>query len=240
MSTPRVDTGSTASRLLRLVWPVSETDARVVSHNQLMDESQRRLYSAVHCGVPVEETVATRILGSAREFHRWEDQHACIMKRIAGERHCEAQKAALLDASLALIHRKALFEHLRDAQVRGQRRRHLMAIFCGHHDYETAVISEHGIYLRSAASFLCSSHVGRRLLFDEIFNEPLAQYEDLYGEYFRAFCNAAVLSERSADAALLRPLVMSLKRQVSEYRAALLALTQSNSGTWRRPVFPAD
>jgi hypothetical protein len=194
----------------------------------------------MHGGVPVEETVATRILGSAREFHRWEDQHACIMKRVAIERHCEAQKATLLEASLALIHRKALFEHLRDAQVRGERRQRLMAIFCGHRDYQAAVISEHGIYLRSAASFLCSSHVGKRLLFDAIFDEPLAQYEDLYAEYFRAFCNSAVLSDRSPDAALLRPLVMTLKRQVCEYRAALSALTQSNSGTWRRPVFPAD
>jgi len=238
MPTSRADTGSTATRLLRLVLPVHDAPARIISHHQLMDESERRLCSAAHCGLPIEETVATRILSSTREYHRWEDEHAGIMRRIACERRGEMQKIALLDASLALIHRKALFEHLRDRQIRGDARRRLIALFFCHRDYDAAVVAEHGNYLRSAASYLCSSYVGRQLLLDEIFDAPLTQYEDLYAEYFRAFCDSALLSDNDPMAAYVRPLVLPLKRQVNEYRTALLALTQSTSGIWRRPPLP--
>lgn len=238
MSTTRIDAGSTATRLLRLVLPVHDVPSRIVSHHQLMDESERQLCSAAHCGVQTVETVAARILDNAREYHRWENEHAGIMKRIAGERRCDAQKIALLDASLALVHRKALFEHLRDRQIRGDARRRLVSLFFSHRDYETAVVAEHGNYLRSAASYLCSSYVGRRLLLDEIFDEPLTQYEDLYTEYFCAFCDLALLSDSDPMTACVRPLVLPLKRQVKEYRTALLALTQSSSGIWRRPALP--
>jgi hypothetical protein len=235
MSTTRADTSSTATRLLRLVLPTHDARSRIVSHHQLMDESERRLCIAAHCGLPIEETVATRILDNAREYHRWESEHAGIMKRIASERRCDMQKIALLDASLALIHRKAFFEHLRDRQIRGDHRRRLISLFFSRHDYDAAVIAEHGNYLRSAASYLCSSYVGRQLLLDEIFDEPLTQYEDLYAEYFRVFCDSALLSDNDPRAAYVRPLVLPLKRQVNEWRSALLALTQSNSGIWRRP-----
>jgi hypothetical protein len=235
MSTSRTDTSSTATRLLRLVLPDHDTSIGIVSHHQLMDESERRLSNAAHCGAPLEQAVANRILDSTREYGRWEDEHAGIMKRISTERRCEQQKIALLDASLALIHRKALFEYLRDRQVRGEARRRLLTLFHSHRDYEAAVIAEHGNYLRSAASFLCSSHVGTQLLMDEIFDEPLAQYENLYCEYFRAYCDLASLRERDPAAAYLRPLVMPMKRQVVEWRASLLALANSRSGIWRAP-----
>lgn len=236
----RADAGSTATRLLRLVLPTQDAPSRIISHHQLMDESERRLRSAAHCGLPIEATVATRILDNARDYHRWEGEHANIMRRIAIERRCEMQKTALLCASLSLIHRKALFEYLRDREIRGNDRRRLIAIFFSRRDYNSAVIAEHGNYLRSAASYLCSSYVGRQVLLDEIFDEPLLQYEDLYADYFRAYCDSALLSDHDPMADYVRPLVLSLKQQVTEWRSALLALTQSSSGIWRRPNPPAD
>lgn len=237
MSTTRASDGTTA-HLLRLALPIPDAPSRIVSHHQLMDESERRLHRAAHCGLPIEETVATRILDNAKDYHRWEGEHAGIMKRISIERRGDMQKNALLCASLSLIHRKALFEYLRDRQIRGNQRRHLMAVFFSQRDYDSAVIAEHGNYLRSAASYLCSSYVGRRLLLDEIFDEPLLQYEELYANYFRAYCESALLSSDDPMAACVRPLVMPLKQQVHEWRCALLALTQSNSGIWRRPTLP--
>ncbi|HEY4366223.1 MAG TPA: hypothetical protein VGN07_03245 [Steroidobacteraceae bacterium] len=238
MSTIRADTGGTASRLLRLVLPVHDAPSRIITHHELMDESERRLCSAAHCGQVIEETIASRILDNARTYHRWEDEHAGIMKRIAVENRCGMQKIVLLDASLGLIHRKALFEYLRDRQVRGNARRRLIGLFFSCRDYDTALIAEHGNYLRSAASYLCSSYVGRQLLLDEIFDEPLAQYEQLYSEYFRMYCESVLLSDGDPMAACVRPLVLPLKHQVAEWRSALLALAQSNSGIWRRPVMP--
>lgn len=240
MSTTRAGAGGTATHLLRLVLPTPGAPSRIVSHHQLMDESERRLHSAAHCGQPIEETIAARILSNARDYRRWEGEHAGIMKRISIERRCEMQKSALLCASLSLIHRKALFEYLRDREIRGAQRRRLIALFFSHRDYDSAVIAEHGNYLRSAASYLCSSHLGRQLLLDEIFDEPLMQYEDLYAGYFRAYCDFALLPYGDPMAAYVGPLVLPLKQQVRQWRCALLALTQSNSGIWRRPSFRYD
>jgi hypothetical protein len=238
MSISRVDRANTATRLLRLVMPLQETRNGCVTHRSLMDESERLLCAAAHCGQPIEELVAGRILDNVRDYRLWEDEHANIMRRIAIERSGEMQKCALLSASLALIHRKALFEYLRDREVRGKDRRRLLAHFFSRSDYERALVSEHGNYLRSAASYLCSSHVGRQLLLDDIFDQPLQQYETLYGDYFRAYCDSVLLAAKDSQSDYVQPLLIPLKQQVNEWRDALQALAHSRSGTWRRPTFP--
>ena len=228
---------STATRLLRLVVHAPDASTRPVNHDSLMDESERRLCIAARCGMPTEAMVATRVLDNATDFHRWQTEHALIMKRIAVERDCAAQRSVLLGASMALIHRKALFEYLRDRQVRGNARHQLMRAFFWQRDYASAVVQEHGNYLRSAASYLCSSHIGRQLLLDEIFNEPLLQYEDLYTDYFRTYCDAIVLPASDPMSACALPIATQLKQQVNEWRRALQSLATSRSGIWRRPVF---
>ena len=113
----------------------STGEFRRLSHDRLMEESQRRLANAVLSKLPYEERVATRLLDSARDYRRWESEHATLMQRIAVERLPGVQKAQLLNFSLSLIHRKALFEYLRDEQVRGTRRLEIMAHFSAHRDY---------------------------------------------------------------------------------------------------------
>lgn len=208
---------------------------RRLSHDRLMEESQRRLAGAVLSGLPIEERLATRILDSPRDYRRWEDEHAGLMRRIAAERLPGVQKAELLNISLSLIHRKALFEYLRDEQVRGIRREEIMAHFFAHRDYTSAVVSEHGRYVRSAASYLCSSHVGSHVMFDALFEDPLAEYEDLYASYFRTYCSTSLASTDNAVAQSMVPVVVELKAQIGEWRKALVALTHSQSGVWRRP-----
>ena len=150
---------------------------------------------------------------------------------------CRAfRKAQLLNISLSLIHRKALFEYLRDEQVRGSRRQQIMAHFFSHRDYTSAVVAEHGRYVRSAASYLCSSHVGSHVMFDALFEAPLAEYEDLYASYFRTYCSAVLASDDNAVAKSMLPVVVDLKAQIGEWRKALIALTHSQSGVWRRPI----
>jgi hypothetical protein len=201
-----------------------------------MEESQRHLANAARHGAPSEERVATRILDDVRGYRRWEDEHATLMHRIAVERLPIVQKAQLLNISLSLIHRKALFEYLRDERVRGIRREEVMAHFLSHRDYTSAVVAEHGRYVRSAASFLCSSHVGSHVMFDALFEAPLAEYEDLYASYFRAYCGAVLASDNDPVAKSMLPVVADLKGQIGEWRKALITLTQSQSGIWRRPL----
>ena len=167
------------------------SDFRRLSHDRLMEESQRRLANAALSGVPNEERVAMRILDDARGYRRWEDEHATLMRRIAAERLPGVQKTQLLNVALSLIHRKALFEYLRDEQVRGIRRQDIVAHFFSHRDYNSAVVAEHGRYMRSAASYFCSSYVGSHVMFDALFEAPLGEYEDLYASYFRTYCSAA-------------------------------------------------
>jgi len=211
-------------------------DFRRLSHDRRMEESQRRLASAALSGLPNEERVAARILDDARGYRRWEDEHATLMRRIAAERLPSVQKSQLLNTALSLIHRKALFEYLRDEQVRGSRREEIMAHFFSHRDYSSAVVGEHGRYMRSAASYFCSSYVGSHVMFDAVFETPLGEYEDLYASYFRTYCSTVLATDDNAVAKSMLPVLVELKAQIGEWRKALIALTQSQSGIWRRPM----
>jgi hypothetical protein len=202
-----------------------------------MEESQRGLSNAALSGEPDDERIAARILDDVRVYRRWENEHATLMRRIAVERLPAIQKAELLTISLALIHRKALFEYLRDERLRGVRRQQIMAHFFSHRDYASAVVAEHGRYVHSAASYLCSNHVGSKVMFDALFESPLAEYEDLYASYFRTYCGVAFTSDRDAVAESMLPVLLDLKAQIGEWRQALIALTRSQSGIWRRPAF---
>lgn len=224
------------SSLLERFGGASSGEFRRLSHDRLMEESQRRLANAMLSGLPSEERVATRLLDNVRDYHRWESEHATLMRRIAVERLPGVQKAELLSISLSLIHRKALFEYLRDEQVRGSRRQEIMAHFSAHRDYTNAVVAEHGRYVRSAASYLCSNHVGSNMMFEALFEAPLADYEDLYASYFRTYCSTMLASVDDAVARSMRPVLVELKGEIGEWRKALIALTHSQSGVWRRPA----
>jgi hypothetical protein len=228
--------GDLASTLIRRYSLGTGAEFRRVSHDALMEESERCLSWAAQ-STGEDELVASRILENARDFQTWETEHSSLMRRIAAEKVPAAQKSALLSVSLALIHRKALFEYLRDREVRGHARHKLMAYFFADRDYVNSMVSEHGKYLRSAASFLCSSYVGKRLMFDMLFDEPLAQYEELYEEYFRTYCDQVLMTPDHPGFDTTTALLAPMKEQVREWRNALLALTQSHSGTWRRPIF---
>lgn len=214
----------------------STGEFRHLSHDRLMEESQRRLANAVLSKLPSEERVATRLLDSASDYRRWESEHATLMRRIAVERLPGVQKAQLLNVSLSLIHRKALFEYLRDEQVRGTRRQEIMAHFSAHRDYSSAVVSEHGRYVRSAASYLCSNHVGSNVMFEALFETPLAEYEELYANYFQTYCSTMLAGDDNAVAKSIMPVLIELKGQIGEWRRALIGLTHSQSGIWRRPM----
>lgn len=204
-------------------------------HDAFMEASQARLTLAMHSGNADEERIALRILDNPRDFSTWEQQHSGLMRQIVAAGSPTAEKCDLLTASLALIHRKALFEYLKSSGIRGEDRVRLMNNFFSMTDYSKAIVNEHGNYLRSAASYLCSSHVGFTVMLDDVFDEPLSQYEQLYGDYFRVYCGLAVATDRD-EVQTLEPLASTLKREVSDFRAALISLAQSQSGVWRTPA----
>ena len=133
------------------------------------------------------------------------------------------------------MHRKALFEYLRDCQVRGARRHRLFALFYGFRDYTNAVLAEHGNYVRCSSSYLCMNYLGEHLMRDAALDEPLQIYERWYAEYFRTFCDVALAEteEEKHKVAAMEALQPLLKYQLAEARQAILQMPQVPAEEWR-------
>ena len=118
--------------------------------------------------------------------------------------------------------------------VNVDKRRRLLAVFYGCADYTNAVLAEHGNYVRSSSSYLCTQHLAEHLMHDPALDEPLTLYEEWFAEYFQAFCDVE-LADTEEEKALciaqesLKPL---LKYRVIEARKAILAMPQTQR-EWR-------
>ena len=205
-----------------------------LSHPRLMLESERRVEAAAWSADPEQQLLARRLLGDPRMLHVWECEHSRYMRTVAVRLRGDQQRAALRAVVFGLIHRKALFEHLRDVAVRADERRQVVALFHGMKDYSEAVIIEHRLHIRSAASDLCASHIASGILGDPAFEGPFGEYQRRYLEYFGIFCRVRARPAGSEELAEL-VLLPQLKLRAAEQRAAILALDGARS-TRRRPV----
>ena len=190
-----------------------------VDYQRLMRESTDRVHSALHSGNPNEQLVASRLLENPSAFRTWEDEHSGLMLEVANPSFRGTQAALLKKATFRLIHRKALFEYLRDERIRGSVRRRIIVYFHPAQDYTRSVIAEHGLYLRKACSFLCTSHVGGNVVHDPGFLDPMRRYQELYAEYFQIFCSTHFGADSAEPQGELLPL---LKHQLEECRMAIM------------------
>ena len=193
-----------------------------VSHARLMRESTDRVEIALHSTNRHEQLVATRILESPAVWQKWENEHATLMREVADSGAFKYQNLALKRASVQLIHRKALFEFLRDSSLRGSEREAVMAHFSGALHYKDAVIAEHRVYLRRACSFLCTNHLGLEVLEDAGFLDPVQRYEELFAEYFDLYCRT-VCGIFEPDSSAQPELLPLLKHQLEQWRQAILS-----------------
>jgi hypothetical protein len=154
-------------------------------------------------------------------------EHAGLLRSVAEHGRVATQDSALRAGTFSLIHRKALFEYLRDRAVRGRLRQQLVTSFHRSVPYMQAMVAEHGQFLRSAGSFLCTRHLGITVFHDGVFDDPFRQYEDAYGEYFGAFCDLRLALENGTsedDLSSERALLFDLKHEVNRRREAILRL----------------
>jgi hypothetical protein len=186
-----------------------------------MRESTDRVQSALYSDDPNEQVVASRLLESPSAFVTWESEHSGLMLEVANPSFRRTQAALLKKATFRLIHSKALFEYLRDEQIRGDVRRRIVVHFHPAHDYTRAVIAEHGLYLRKACSFLCTSHVGSNVVRDPGFFDPMRCYQELYAEYFQIFCRT-YFGTPSADTEAQTLLMPLLKHRLEQCRLAIM------------------
>lgn len=191
---------------------------------RLMEESEFRIADIAREGHSVQGDVAQRMLDDTRLYHHWESEHERLMRAVAAESR-QIQSVALRRACFGLIHRKAMFDYLRTNRITGRDRHAVFSLVFGDHDYASSVIKEHANYLRSASSLACSHYLGLQLMADRAFGEPLWRYEQLYAEYFRAFCSTALSPDEYKSAETLRTLLPYLKRQLNDLRRAILALS---------------
>jgi hypothetical protein len=223
-STARQTIADTFTRLLRL--NLADGPSRL-SQEQLMAESEAQLAQASRTGSPYERQVASQLLAHPSDYRRWESEHARLMSSVANTPRTAPQVRALLSTTFALVHRKALFEYLREHALRGSARRMLIAHFHGFNSYTQAVVAEHGNYLRSFASLICAEGIGTTVLAHQAFGEPLRAYEQLYAEYFRNYCHSVLVPATSLEDDTVSALLPYLKQDVLEVRTRLLTMPPS-------------
>jgi len=131
-----------------------------------MEESESRVEMTANSLAPADVFVAERILVRPAEFTRWEAHHDRLMRGVSTHGRLPQQMLALRTTAFSLVHRKALFEYLRHRHVTGERRRKLLAVFYGCTDYTSAVLAEHGNYVRCSSSYLCTQHLAEHLMRD--------------------------------------------------------------------------
>ena len=194
-----------------------------------MEESESRVEMTAQSLAPADILVAQRILVRPVEFTRWVAHHDQLMRAVSTHGQVSRQIVALRATAFSLVHRRALFEYLRERRLTGTKRKKLLAVFYGCADYTNAMLAEHGNYVRSSSSYLCTQHLAENLMHDPALDEPLALYEEWYAEYFHAFCDVELAeTEEEKQACLaqesLKPL---LKYRVTEARKVILAMPQT-------------
>jgi hypothetical protein len=209
--------------------------ARAYKHERLMDASERCVEAVARSGGTEDQLVACRILEQPAAYQRWISDHDHLMRSVSEQAKLERQMLALRRSTFSLVHRKALFGYLRDQHVVGVRRRKLFELFYGPRDYACSVVAEHGNYLRSTSSYLCSRLLADELMHDGAMQDPLQLYEEEYAEYFRIFCDITLAEtaeekETTSPFLALQPL---LKQRLYEARQAILDLPRQPGNGWR-------
>lgn len=192
-----------------------------IGHARLMRESTDRVQAAVHDPDAHEQMVARRVLESPLMWQQWESEHSMLMRQLASFSARRAQVAALKETSFRLLHGRALFHYLRSSTLRGAHRVQILAHFRPGRSFDAAIIAEHGVYLRKACSYLCTNHLGREVVSDPAFLDPMERYEALYTEYFDIYCASLIDGDAGASDSQ-RALLPLLKKQLNDYRLAIL------------------
>lgn len=201
-----------------------------LTHALLMRESNECMDAALRAPDPRVRLVAKRVLEDAGTWSRWENEHSALMRAVAAQRRDDDQVHELRKTAFQLIHRKAPFEYLRDEKVRGEVRRRVITQMRPARSYAESLLIEHAEFLRSACSLICTLHVGVHLAEDDVFGHPLANYEELYSEYFTAYCCAAYGAANDDDSSAQAALLPYLKARLEEERRRLLGLPAQRPG----------
>jgi len=200
---------------------------RALCSKVFMDVSESRIERIRLSGSDDEQWYVNRLFDKPATYRRWESFHFGLMNKVAANHTPKGQIVGLRKAWFSLMQRQALFQHLQESRVRGRDREILVSAFHTSSDYSQAVVAEHGRFLRSNSSLLCSVYLGSALMDDARFNAELARYRSGYMEFFSFYCDWIIAEECGRDF-LLRPMLSEMKRDLSEMQARLVTMPIAN------------
>jgi len=166
-----------------------------------------------------------RLMQHPGTYTEWEAGHSRLMRQVCQPARLRAQVVRMRATTLRLIHRRAVFEYLRDRRITGAQRHRYIEFFYGPRDYASSLIVEHGHYVRSSVSASCSRFIGMAVLRDPAFEAPLVEYELFYAEYFQLFCDLQLASVDHVDFSCKKALLPLLKERCEQAREQLIRLS---------------
>lgn len=198
--------------------------ARGLRHDRLMRVSHSHVQATARDNSHAQQIVAVRLMQHPDSYSEWEHQHSNLMQQVCRPKHYRAQLVHMRATTLRLIHRRAVFEYLRDRKITGTKRHLYIEMFYGPRDYANSLIREHGHYTRCWASASCSRYIGSAVLQDPAFEAPMAEYEQWFGEYFRLFCDVQLATAANEPAVCDAALLPILKERADQARERLVRL----------------
>lgn len=186
-----------------------------------MAESEKGLFAAIASRHDRWGHVAEAVVYDCRKFSAWEARHARMLEPVAAAGRWGSTVGVLRSVEMDLVHRRALFETLREQRIRGQCRDRLFQIFYGPRDFQNSVLAEHFQYQLAAASSVTAVRLSA-VCNDRAGSHLLARYENAYRKYFWAYCQWQ-LNEDPLLSDLLRLTVESTKFLANRLRAQCVA-----------------
>ena len=185
-------------------------------HQRLMDESEQALLEATDAKSRRKSRIAKHVLSDPKMHRLWEARHAELVRPVADQRKRAPQVFALRDIEVRLVHRRALFDHIRHHELRGLEREQMFAAFYGPKDIQDAILLEHRQYMLAVSSHLSTHHL-INVMYDPLGNRLLRQYATLYREYFDLY-GYVVRSQEAAWADAAKPLMSEAREQMAIVR----------------------
>jgi hypothetical protein len=196
--------------------------ARALRLERLMRVSASHVEATARDDHSEQHILALRLIQHPVTYSDWENRHAQLMQRVCRPPRLRAQVIRMRETTLSLIHRRSVFEYLRERKITGAKRHRYMTLFYGSQDYAQAMVIEHGYYMRSWISGSCARFIGTEVLGDPAFDAPLAAYEQWYSEYFRVFCDLQLATAENVSTPCEQALLPFLKERAMVARERLL------------------
>lgn len=228
----------------------------------LMDASESWIEKIRWSDAADVRLVVDRLFDRPVTYSRWLSFHYDLMKKVAAGHSSKEQLLRLRKTSFSLLHRQALFEHIRTAKVPGPDREALFSALHASKGYARAVLEEHGRFLESNSSLFCTDYLEMFIRHDSAFGAAFAQYRTQYMEFFAIYC-AWVLAEYRGEDYCLAPVIPEIKMQLLSLQRRIVAMPNGtishgpltsplghrherrragdprDSGVWRNQLLPA-